>query len=120
MRREGRGGGKRSTEHYTVEDLTVTAEVSIGDAIEFSFTLRNIDSLGKLRLEYAIGFLRNNGSHSKKVFKISESEVSDSEKQVSKSHSFKAITTRKYYPGKQYLSIIANGVELAEAEFELK
>ena len=108
-----------SAEHFEVSGLTVTDQVHMGEAVEFSFTLSNNTALGKLRLEYAVGFLRKNGSHSKKVFKISETEVESTTKQVTRRHSFKPITTRTYYSGTHYLTIIANGVELAEAEFLL-
>ncbi len=108
-----------AADHFEVTDLEVSKQVGMGETLTFSFTLSNRTQLGKLRLEYAVGFLRKNGTHSKKVFKISESEVESTTKQVSRHHSFKPITTRTYYSGIHYLTIIANGVELAEAEFEL-
>lgn len=74
----------------------------------------------KLRLEYAMYFLRQNGTWSKKVFKISEREAQKQESIViNKKHSFRYITTRKYYKGVHFLSVIVNGIEFHKSEFEL-
>ena len=112
--------GYSSAKNFTIKDLANSSSVQMGDDLLFSFALSNKMAIGKLRLEYAIGFMRKNGSHSKKVFKISESEVKSTHKRVAKKHPFRLITTRKYYSGLHYLSIIANGVELTRSEFELQ
>ncbi|GAB2188405.1 DNA alkylation repair protein [Sessilibacter sp. MAH1] len=76
--------------------------------------------LGNLRLEYALSFMKANGKLSRKVFKISESEVKSNTKSVSKRHSFKPISTRTYYPGEHHLEIIVNGVSLMKDIFILQ
>jgi hypothetical protein len=54
------------------------------------------------------------------VFKISEREYEkNSITQVSKNHSFRVITTKKYYLGKQYVSIVVNGKESWKTELYL-
>ena len=107
-------------DHITITNFKVQKSVNVGDNLSFSFALKTRQtSLGKARLEYAIDFMKKNGKQSRKVFKISESEITIKEKQVTKSHSFKKISTRKYYPGIHRLGVIVNGCELASVDFML-
>ncbi|WCL49781.1 DNA alkylation repair protein [Leptospira sp. GIMC2001] len=96
--------------------------IKIGSSLEFRFNLENISSKPKLiRLEYGIYFLLKNGSLSRKVFKISEKTVEPYEKsQWVKKHSFRIITTKQFYPGRQSLSIIVNGEEVNRQDFYLE
>lgn len=96
--------------------------IKIGDYLAFSFSLINNEKKEKtIRLEYAIHYLLQNGSHYKKVFKISERQIAGGETlQVDKKHSFKLITTRRFYFGLHKLSVVVNGKELKAGEFELK
>lgn len=98
-----------------------TPIVKNGENLSFCFSLKNTDNKAvSVRLEYGIYFLRNNGKHNKKVFKISEKLLSKGEIiYVEKIQSFKPITTRNYYTGLQKVSIIVNGHEIACEEFEL-
>ena len=106
--------------HIQVDGFGVQESVAMGDSLELSFVLKaKQGSLGKLRIEYAVDFLRSRGKRSKKVFQISESDHSGAEKVVRKLHSFKKISTRKYYPGAHSLTLIVNGHELATLPFEL-
>jgi len=75
--------------------------------------------LGKLRIEYAISFLRLNNKYSKKIFKISEGIYNKESKSILKYYSFRPISTRKYYKGIHKLSIIVNGIILDDKEFIL-
>lgn len=58
----------------TVADFKVLSpEVTIGNALDFSFTLHNpTETPQKIRIEYAIYYLRSQNQYSKKVFKLSE------------------------------------------------
>ena len=38
---------------------------------------------------------------------------------IQKRHSFRLITTRKFYPCVHYLSVILNGIEVGKTEFKL-
>ncbi len=106
--------------HINISKLEIQKSICLGDRLDFSFVLAtNKPELGKLRIEYAIGFLKKNGSLSKKVFKVSEAQITQQKKAVSKSHSFKIISTRRYYVGIHELSIIVNGCELASHNFML-
>ena len=108
-------------DHISIRDFSVQRVVSMGDSLAFSFSLSGQQQpLGRLRVEYAIDFLRKNGQRNRKVFKLSEADYTGHEKSLHKTHSFHPISTRKYYPGEQGLSIIVNGHELANSLFELK
>ncbi len=97
--------------------------IKIGENLEFSFNLFNKSEKQEIiRIEYALYFLRANGSLSKKVFKINEKKhLPQSDILINKKHSFKIRTTRKYYEGKQKISLIINGKEIEKpTEFQLK
>jgi 3-methyladenine DNA glycosylase AlkC len=100
----------------------VNTKIKTGGKVDFAFCLRNKNSKPvKVRLEYAVYFKIASGAHSKKVFKISERQVQGGEQiQLKKAHSFKPITTRRYYPGEHKIALIVNGKELAAKTFELK
>ncbi|MGQ1788450.1 DNA alkylation repair protein [Saccharicrinis sp. GN24d3] len=105
-----------------VNDLTLINEnLKMGDELEFSFSLNNLSSKSeKVRLEYAIYYMKKNGSLSKKVYKISEKEyAANSVTKVVRKQSFKIVTTRKFYVGEHILSVIINGQEIEERTFEL-
>ena len=63
--------------------------------------------------------MKSNGKTSRKIFKISASIVAATEKQISRKHSFKPISTRKHYPGKHGFSILLNGTEVTNESFVL-
>ena len=112
--------GFSKPEHIKIINFITSKTVEMGEKLDFSFNLESQrQKLGKLRIEYAIGFVKKNGTLSRKIFKISESEISGNNKTVTKSHSFKKISTRRYYSGKHSVSIIVNGHELASMEFLL-
>ncbi len=104
-----------------IENFMVQDVVDIGEKLKFSFNLlTKKDCLGKLRIEYAIDFMKNNGHQKRKIFQISESENIRQQKKISKEYSFKLISTRKYYPGAHGIAIIVNGHELANGVFQLR
>lgn len=99
----------------------VSPKVQIGKSLQFNFAVLNSsNSPMLLRMEYAIYFKRQNGTHAKKVFKISERQIQSGETMaLTRKQSFKPITTRKYYAGDHRISIIINGKEMDVLEFEL-
>ena len=87
--------------------------------MRFSFTLRSVrPPLGKLRVEYAMDFMKKNGKASRKLFKLSEAEHGGNIKSYCKSYSFQKISSRQYYTGAHGLVILVNGSALANATFE--
>jgi 3-methyladenine DNA glycosylase AlkC len=100
----------------------LTPEISVGDSMEFSVEIENplIEDVNA-RIEYVLYFLLKNGEFGKKVFMISTQTLeAKTTKVISKSHSFKPITTRTYYGGEHKISIQINGVESAQKPFRLK
>ena len=94
--------------------------VTLGENLNFQFEVSaKKGNLNQLRLEFVIDFLKSNGKHSAKVFKISEGNYEVTSREINKYFSFKPITTRKYYPGTHRLGIKVNGEKLTEEEFEL-
>lgn len=98
-----------------------TPEVTVPDALQFSFDVKNnYEVLKVVRLEYAIYYNKANGLLSKKVFKISERIYQPKQKDlVIKRQSFKLITTKKFYSGLHKVSVIVNGEEKIIGEFQL-
>jgi len=113
--------GYDSTGIELTEFDVITEEVNFGDYAQFSFALKNTSTQNKkIRLEYGVYFLKKNGQLSKKVFKISERILTANEvHQVVRKQSFKAISTRVYYPGNHQVSIILNGKEFPAKDFVL-
>ena len=114
--------GFGSVENLKIEEFKVnTPQIAIGDAVEFSFQLKNTAHQPALvRLEYGIYYQKANGSLSRKVFKISEKEYSaNSVTEVIRKQSFRLITTRVFHPGLHQVSIILNGQEFEKRDFEL-
>src|SRR5690606_15699451 len=105
-----------------IHDFTIhTPQVANGEDLLFSFTIENtaFEPIF-VRLEYGMDFLRQNGSWSRKVFKISERGLIPGEAiKIQRKQSFRPITTRVYYPGTQRVAVIVNGRELAVGEFVL-
>ncbi len=112
--------GFTDAKHIKAQKLKVQPEVKLGEKLAFSFLLKSRDSaLGRCRIEFAINFMKANGKHSRKIFKISEGDYTEREKQISKYFSFRKISTRKYYAGKHQITIVINGVDQAAESFEL-
>ena len=112
--------GLKPANHVELSDFEVDTDVAIGDSLQIEFCLSTADEcLGKLRIEYAVSFLRSNGGSSNKVFKISEADFLQQIKRVTKRHSFKLISTRRYYAGPHMIEVIINGEIKASGPFQL-
>ena len=112
--------GFAKTEHVQIEGFKVDSTVKRGDKLCFEFAIRTQQlSLGSLRIEVIIDFMKSNGSNAGKIFKISEGEFREASKEVYKCFSFKPISTRKYYPGTHQLTIVINGKKMASKSFQL-
>jgi 3-methyladenine DNA glycosylase AlkC len=93
--------------------------LSIGNDLIFSFEI-DVTKKSKVRLEYAVHFVKAKGKSSKKVFQITEKDYEAGTYSITRKQSFKDQTTRKHHPGTHHISIIVNGVEKARASFELQ
>jgi 3-methyladenine DNA glycosylase AlkC len=113
--------GHEDPKHIEVEKFEVeTKQVKIGDHLKYSFSLK-VDGKreAKLRIEYAIDYLKANGSHNSKVFKITENTYQPGNHTFSKKHSFAEMSTRKHYPGLHKVSIIVNGENKNTKSFQV-
>lgn len=95
--------------------------VKIGDKLRYTFQLNIAEKkVSKVRLEYAIDYMKANGKQSRKIFKITENSYKPGTHSFSKKHSFADMTTRKHYEGKHGITIIVNGDEKGKASFNVK
>lgn len=106
-------------QHIKIKKFSSDLSVKIGQSLNFSFMISSQKTLGLLRIEYGIYFMRSNKNQHKKIFKISEANYQNKQKNICKTHSFKPISSRKYYIGKHKLCVIINGVEQISQEFLL-
>ncbi|MDX1796767.1 MAG: DNA alkylation repair protein, partial [Hydrogenovibrio sp.] len=113
--------GYRATPDIELEALICSPTVSLGDTLAFAFTLQTrAQKLGRLRIEFAIDYVKANGKWSPKRFKLAEGEYPTNLRHFEKQLLFKPLTTRRHYPGTHRLSIIVNGEVKASATFDLK
>lgn len=99
----------------------LTPAVQVGESLEFSFNLLNNNHRPtKIRLEYGVYYRKADGTLSKKVHKISEKDYAgNSLTQITRKHSFRVVTTRRFHPGLHRVALIINGKEFEKHDFEL-
>lgn len=102
-----------------LKEFHCDSKVYVGEKFNFNAHFE-VKTNSQVRLEYAIGFRLKNGSHFFKVFKIAEKSIGPGVHLVSKSHSFKKITTRTFYDGEHTIKLLINGQVLVEKSFLLK
>jgi len=94
-------------------------ELKIGDTLNFSFDLE-VEKESKVRLEYAVFYVKPIGRLSPKVFQIAEKDYGPGTFPVKRKQFFGDQSTRKHIPGTHHIAIIVNGEEKAKTSFELK
>jgi len=110
---------KGSKQEKLVNFILTNEEIKIAQNLDFSFKLENLENNNKIRLEYAVYFLKKDGTHGKKNFQIATKNFQKGVFEFYKKHSFKDLSTRKHNAGKHFISLVVNGVELAKQEFYL-
>jgi 3-methyladenine DNA glycosylase AlkC len=106
----------------TDSDFSIAgARIPIGEPLEMSLTLISRNKTDQnLVIDFAMHFLRKNGSHSRKVFKWTSLILSAGETlTLSKRHALKKTTIRALYPGLHRVELLVNGATLSEIPFEL-
>lgn len=113
----GYSSNPRATAQLTMD----TAVAQVGDVLPFEVTLHSgADEVEPLIVDYAVHLVRANGSRTPKVFKLKTFKLAAGSVVVlKKRHSFKPVTTRRYYPGEHRLEVMLNGSVVAESEFTL-
>lgn len=96
--------------------------VHIGDKLHFSFEIHSTSKRSQtLVIDYVIQHVKANGKLTPKVFKLAQKTLEAGERiSMAKTHSFRKITTRKYYPGTHALEIQVNGRIYGKINFELQ
>lgn len=125
--KRGDAGALRLFGHLDTARVRVTglhldaARLPIGATLAFAFTVRLEQSeAARLRLEYAVDFVKANGSSSRKVFKICERHVEPGERlRIERRHRFTDFSTRRHYPGAHRIAIVVNGVQRAARTLRL-
>lgn len=107
--------------HLTIKNLTFSNSCpKIGDEIFYSFDLIvDEQAAKKVRLEYAVHYIKSNGKPSPKIFQISENLYKQGKHSFKRKQTFKNMSTRKHYPGEHRFVIIVNGEEKASGSVDL-
>ncbi|VVM54748.1 putative protein YhaZ [Pseudomonas fluorescens] len=97
------------------------AVVRLGEKITLSFTVKStVENSQRLVIDYAIDYVKANGSTSAKVFKLKALTLpGKSSEFVARSQQIKELTTRRHYAGRHAVHILVNGERLASSEFEI-
>lgn len=106
-----------------VDKLKLSAKkIMLGEELTFRFEVSHPQKVPqKLRIEYAVYFMKANGKSSKKVFHITENTFEGGKTHTyERRHPFRDFTTRKHYAGEHVIAIIVNGKELAQAKLILQ
>jgi hypothetical protein len=95
--------------------------VPFGGAIGFTVRIRNTGTeTARLAVDYVVHHRKANGSLTGKTFKLTTLTLAPGESaELSRTHSFRAITTRRYHPGMHALEVQVNGSASGRSEFTL-
>jgi 3-methyladenine DNA glycosylase AlkC len=92
--------------------------IAAGGDITFSCAIVATDKQQKLVVDYVVYFMKANGKLAPKVFKLKNIHLAVHERYaITKKHSFKAISTRRYYAGIHQIAIHVNGKEMVREDF---
>jgi 3-methyladenine DNA glycosylase AlkC len=106
-----------------LSEITLNRQtIMVGDSLHFSFEVTSQSRQAQnLVIDYIIHHVKANGKLQGKVFKLTKKKLNAGESvRIAKKHSFRPISTRRYYPGLHRLEIQINGTVYGRAEFELK
>lgn len=97
------------------------AVIRLGEKITLSFVVKStVAESQRLVIDYAIDYVKANGSTSAKVFKLKALTLpGKATEQVSRGQQIKELTTRKHYVGLHAVHILVNGERLASTSFEI-
>lgn len=101
--------------------LLAVQAVAVGDSLAFEFSAHNrgAEEL-RLAIDYIVHHVKANGTLTPKVFKLTTRTLAPGESTtIGKQHSFKPISTRRYYPGEHALELQINGQTFGRSTFTL-
>jgi hypothetical protein len=95
--------------------------VTVGGELPFTVTVDNTgDTAARLAIDYVVHHVKANGSQTPKVFKLTTTTLGAGQSTtLTRRHSFKEITSRRYHPGTHALQVQVNGVAGEKVSFEL-
>ncbi|SMH44063.1 3-methyladenine DNA glycosylase AlkC [Rathayibacter oskolensis] len=98
-----------------------TEAVEFGGELRFRASIRNVGSEpARLSVDYTVHHVKANGTRTGKTFKLTTLLLAPGEEaHVDRTHSFRALTTRRYHPGAHAVELHVNGVSSGATEFEL-
>ncbi len=114
--------GFAPTQSVAVDGPTLEqATVPFGGTARFHVAVTNTGSTpSRLAIDYTVHHSRANGARSSKTFKLTTATLGPGERlQRTRDHSFRAITTRRYYAGPHAIDVQVNGAVRGRADFEL-
>ncbi|WP_406688598.1 DNA alkylation repair protein [Saccharopolyspora sp. ID03-671] len=101
--------------------LLASNTVTIGQTLTFSASVRNRESEpARLAIDYVVHHRKANGDLTGKTFKLTTRTVGPGETiELTRGHSFRPLTTRRYHPGLHRIELQVNGVRFGRVEFTL-
>jgi len=114
--------GAHAQPKLVVNAAQIAKRVRIGDQLQFAFTLQSTaSSTQDLIVDYAVHFVKANGTARPKVFKLKRVQLeARSSVELTGRVSFASMTTRQHYPGLHRIEVLANGEVFPLAEFEVR
>jgi len=96
-------------------------QVKMGEKIGLELNVCNLQTQTQnWIIDYCVYFNKANNKPNGKVFKWKKLNIAPNQVvNLQTNYDFKAITTRKYYPGKHRIEVIINGKTVTEAGFDL-
>ncbi|MFE3168449.1 DNA alkylation repair protein [Streptomyces sp. NPDC059224] len=112
------GGGE---DVKVVGPLLSKTDVPMGGDLVFTARITNVsDGPVSLAIDYVVHHLKANGRPAPKVFKLAKRRLGPGESaDLTRSHSFRPLTTRVYYPGAHAVQLQVNGHRYDRADFRL-
>jgi 3-methyladenine DNA glycosylase AlkC len=115
--------GYSSDPAIAVRNLSVEPAVAtVGDKVTLSFDIESLASAPqKLMIDYVVYHMRASGKLTPKVFKLSKRTIGPGgELRIVREHSFRPVSTRRYYPGRHAIEPKINGRVFERFEFCLE
>ena len=112
-------GGKP---HVEIVDVRVYPPViGLGEKITLSFDVQSkVAESQRLVIDYAIDYVKANGSTSAKVFKLKALTLpGHASESITRGQHIKELTTRRHYAGRHAVHVLVNGERLASTAFEI-
>jgi 3-methyladenine DNA glycosylase AlkC len=112
-------GGKPEVEIIGVK--VEPAVIGLGEKITLSFAIKStVEDSQRLVIDYAIDYVKANGSTAAKVFKLKALTLpGKGTESITRGQHIKELTTRRHYAGRHAVHILVNGERLASTAFEI-